>query len=1000
MNPFEILRNIREAALQDKLVIFIGAGVSKNSGLKLWQEFVRDIDKELHYSEDAENKTYSSEELLKIPQFLYDKDENHQNYNCKIINEYGKQIKESNIIVDTLLKLKPKHIITTNFDRIIESSITKSQLLDRPINGDTSRYTMIVKDSDLINAKRNRFFIKMHGDVDNLEHLVLKEEDYLQYSTSHCFIETFIKTLFINHTFLFIGYGIGDYNLKLIMSWVDRIINTQNCEVERTQHYFINPENNFVNNFEKAYMKKRNINILEYSELPIEYINMAVPDFEDVRGKNLYRCSLYLCDSKLTDFEVEQIADMLKFYENLHYVCFNDLLSYFELKGYPFYTKIDSTLFIEPYGIQKDAINTICKTIVDDSGEKEDVKRIFEEILLKCGITQISYRELPTNKIIKIKSQYTTSTSLGNYFIYNDNKSLRGFLENDEITCPLQRGYILSNFRDKECIKEYKKINEEAKINKDFFMQLLVGINLMHSGGNEFSSINLRKVLSDDYIRPYKTLVEYIDGFDEAYARTSRICENILKKYSPYNPNLSGESFQNKEFNGLRTEIYDMVKYFIYNSIDVSAAINGRHIWGNYQNLIETYVSTILRMISIYSQSKIKSSKKNGQAYEEYKLSLMDLYIIINLIDIKSLKYMLKSNKINNIMFYDERFAKEFLLTNVSNLLEEINYVIINNEDYFYLNDLSNKLKKCMLILRHCLLVTDDIKFVTEHIKKLIKIYMPLFNSKTYRVYNDMLFSSKDLLKYIIKLDIEKQQIDDILVQIISEFIIEIKKIEQNDINNPLLQTISETGILLNLCQLTSHRKIISNDDVKDVMHKCNSILYEGKYELLAAIYSFCDNEGQEIIKNEVNRTLQRLSANDIYLLVGLKVIESSLIINRLVELCEQSKGNIKVDVDGDCTKPLHVIARLHELNLFDDLEKFAHYAEYNHFFNFVCFPEKFDYYNFKVEWYSWLVLEKYSKFIVGETKQYLKPKFESKLDEISDENYKIIYYKLFFDFD
>lgn len=41
----------------------------------------------------------------------------------------------------------------------------------------------------------------------------------------------------INHTFLFIGYGVGDSNLKLIMKWVDNIVSRQKGDkTKRKKH--------------------------------------------------------------------------------------------------------------------------------------------------------------------------------------------------------------------------------------------------------------------------------------------------------------------------------------------------------------------------------------------------------------------------------------------------------------------------------------------------------------------------------------------------------------------------------------------------------------------------------------------------------------------------------------------------------------------------------------------------------------------------------------------
>ena len=66
----------------------------------------------------------------------------------------------------------------------------------------------------------------MHGDIENKDALVLKESDYLSYSQNHVLIEMFIKSLLVNHVFLFVGYSMQDSTLKMIMTWVDELISS------------------------------------------------------------------------------------------------------------------------------------------------------------------------------------------------------------------------------------------------------------------------------------------------------------------------------------------------------------------------------------------------------------------------------------------------------------------------------------------------------------------------------------------------------------------------------------------------------------------------------------------------------------------------------------------------------------------------------------------------------------------------------------------------------
>lgn len=79
----------------------------------------------------------------------------------------------------------------------------------------------------------------MHGDIDYIREIVFKEDDYLQYSETHRLMEIFIKSLLIDHIFLFIGYSLNDYNLNTFVSWIDYIAKEMNVKESMHKNFFI-----------------------------------------------------------------------------------------------------------------------------------------------------------------------------------------------------------------------------------------------------------------------------------------------------------------------------------------------------------------------------------------------------------------------------------------------------------------------------------------------------------------------------------------------------------------------------------------------------------------------------------------------------------------------------------------------------------------------------------------------------------------------------------------
>ena len=92
--------------------------------------------------------------------------------------------------------LLPNHIVTTNYDNLLEESMSVNVQL----------YTVVSQDSELLSKASDHYILKMHGDLSKPETMVLKESDYINYEQEHPLISTFLRSLLINHTFLFLGY--------------------------------------------------------------------------------------------------------------------------------------------------------------------------------------------------------------------------------------------------------------------------------------------------------------------------------------------------------------------------------------------------------------------------------------------------------------------------------------------------------------------------------------------------------------------------------------------------------------------------------------------------------------------------------------------------------------------------------------------------------------------------------------------------------------------------
>jgi hypothetical protein len=91
-----------------------------------------------------------------------------------------------------LFDLNPIHIVTVNYDNLIEQA---SEVRNQ-------QYYVIKQDKDLPYASYSRFIIKMHGDLQT-GNIVLTEDDYLNYESNFPLIETYVKSLFASKLIIF-----------------------------------------------------------------------------------------------------------------------------------------------------------------------------------------------------------------------------------------------------------------------------------------------------------------------------------------------------------------------------------------------------------------------------------------------------------------------------------------------------------------------------------------------------------------------------------------------------------------------------------------------------------------------------------------------------------------------------------------------------------------------------------------------------------------------------
>lgn len=329
----EYINLFRTKAEQRKLVIFVGAGVSRNvEGMPNWDAIIQKMADAISYSkcsgcrhkkDNCENtcllkNDFSTDEYLKIPQYVYNQD---SELYSNILNDCFPDKKEDAPLSSAILDINPAHIITTNYDQLIETST----------NEFCEQYQVIVYDRDLLNAQKGKYIIKMHGDLSRTDSIVLKEQDYLDYSQKHILIELFIKSLLTDHIVLFLGYSLNDYNIKLIISWLNymRVQNDALSETQKVGYIVLDQEE--IDETQYAYFNGNNIEVINIREMPL--IDTIPDSLCMPQGKRLYSFLRTIADASL-EKSFLSIVDAVKFMYAHTFVDYKTILKNLHVKQY------------------------------------------------------------------------------------------------------------------------------------------------------------------------------------------------------------------------------------------------------------------------------------------------------------------------------------------------------------------------------------------------------------------------------------------------------------------------------------------------------------------------------------------------------------------------------------------------------------------------------------------------------------------------------------------
>lgn len=616
----QAIDKIKDSIMNDSLVVFVGAGISAESGLPKWSELIESMKDDLSVKEN---------DYLKVAQFYFDTF-GKQEYLKKINTIFNKnKAIKTNEIHERIKEIHPKHVITTNYDTLLEDSL----------NAGISKYNIIASDDDIPYSNSNHYIIKMHGDFKK-NNMVFKEEDYLDYKDNFPMISTLIKSVIMNNTVLFLGYSLNDSTFNSIF----RLIHNSFGENAKKAYFFTasTPADVVI-----EYYKKKGIYVLSDSEnVPESEIGKRTLKFVSEISKSFN----YKANDQNQLWRKVQYLDKLSFVES------QDIVNASTLNGKAFLKYPNEYIWIYE--------DSNLKNIFELSKDSSIIRFINDKTLFSEFLkvkTNIDTKKVSVNSVLKpafnlYKEQKYTEAKKEFRRIANEaylRKDYTNFL-----IAEFNVSHIAPSFFEKQSEMETPIYGET-----DFF-DVLKGII-------ENSDLNDRKIAM--YLR------DNIFNFKFIYRKMDKIINLLDVSKEEHDISKNGGVYNNNNLNTLRLEFYSFITFIDANCICVRQ-------YREFKEIIDKYFEALLLALDNSKNSgNTFITSLFGKTSSTLKLiEKDDIDKIVPYVNFKALKVFINDYSLDKITISDDAYS--YLIDEIKRLSGICRISTDIGNDYIMLN--------------------------------------------------------------------------------------------------------------------------------------------------------------------------------------------------------------------------------------------------------------------------------------------------------------------------
>ncbi len=251
--------SIIEDIARRRCVLFLGSGISRNSinanniHPKTWAEVLtagcNQLDKPRQQiiikRQIAAHNYLMACELIK--QFM-----GRDTFIDFISNEYLYPRFEVSEIHKQIFSLDSRIVITPNFDNIYDTYVmNKTKGTTKIKHYNDSDVADVIRKSDYL-------ILKIHGDIQTPDKLIFSKNDYAKARNNYRYFYKLLESLLITHTFIFIGAGLNDPDIQLLL---------EDYHLQyafKRKHVFIIPKKQLTQEEKQIYTDSLNLQFIEY----------------------------------------------------------------------------------------------------------------------------------------------------------------------------------------------------------------------------------------------------------------------------------------------------------------------------------------------------------------------------------------------------------------------------------------------------------------------------------------------------------------------------------------------------------------------------------------------------------------------------------------------------------------------------------------------------------------------------------------------------------------